>query len=375
MKKIFYLLFSVLFFISCGNKKSEQSDFIDGNYVHLSYAKNFTIQDFDHYQEIRVLNSLQDNKLFVKYYLVRDENTEVSSDGVKVKIPLKDVAVASVTHLEFLSLLGEIESITGICNPNLVYNKTVQQNFVEGIITDLGDSFSINVEKTIVLRPNALMMSGHSGTDANAERIRRAGIPLIYNNEWMESSLLGRAEWIKFVAAFFDKIEQADSIFSEIEYRYNEMKLKAQQVEKKPSIMAGYNFRGTWYMPAGRNFMNQLFQDAGGTYFYANDSSSGSLPLSLEMVLKNFADTDVWLNCNYSSMAELIKADSKHALFHPVKDGRVYNFNKRYLESTANDFWESAVARPDLLLGDVIAILHPEVLPDWKLVYASPLTP
>ena len=137
--------------------------------------------------------------------------------------------------------------------------------------------------------------------------------------------------------------------------------------------MAGSNFRGTWYMPAGRNFMAQLFADAGGSYFYANDTTAGSLPLNVESVLRDFANTDVWLNCNFSSIKELINSDAKHKLFKPVLSGQVYNFNKRLLPSTANDFWESAIARPDLLLSDVISILHPELLPGYETVYANKL--
>jgi len=93
----------------------------------------------------------------------------------------------------------------------------------------------------------------------------------------------------------------------------------------------------------------------------------------VETVLKNFAQTDVWLNCNFQSVSDLVKADSKHALFRPVVLKQVYNFNKRLLPSTANDFWESAVARPDILLSDVIAILHPEIMPGYELVYAEKL--
>ena len=126
-------------------------------------------------------------------------------------------------------------------------------------------------------------------------------------------------------------------------------------------------------MPAGLNFIALLFADAGGSYFYANDTTSGSLPLNVESVLRDFANTDIWLNCNFSSIDDLIKADTKHKLFKPVLSGQVYNFNKRLLPSTANDFWESAIARPDLLLSDVISILHPELLPGYETVYANKL--
>ena len=137
--------------------------------------------------------------------------------------------------------------------------------------------------------------------------------------------------------------------------------------------MAGSNFRGTWYMPAGRSFMGRLFEDAGARYYFATDTTSGSLPLNVESVLKDFAQTDIWLNCNFSSLTDLVKADSKHALFRPVTLKQVYNFNKRLLPSSANDFWESAIARPDLLLSDVIAILHPEIMPGYQFVYAEKL--
>ncbi|MHB9054571.1 MAG: ABC transporter substrate-binding protein [Paludibacteraceae bacterium] len=376
MKKTIYIIFSILLFISCVHKRpNNETAKQPNNQTNLTYANGFSIQNFNNYKKVTVFSPWKKGDVYARYYLVNDDKTEVPTDGVKVKIPVKSIATASVTHLEFLNLLDEIRSITGFCNPKLAYNEAVRQNFNTGKITDLGDPFSINVEKTLALKPDVVMMSGYNQTDANAQRLQQAGIPVIYNNEWMETTLLGRAEWIKFVAVFYGKGVLADSIFNGIEKSYNGMKSKAAKATTKPKIMAGSNFRGTWYMPAGQSFMGQLFKDAGGVYLYANDTTTGSLPMNVETVLRDFANTDVWLNCNFQSINELIKADSKHALFRPVRENKVYNFNKRILPSTANDFWESAVARPDLLLGDVIAILHPEIFPEWKLVYASKLTP
>ena len=122
-------------------------------------------------------------------------------------------------------------------------------------------------------------------------------------------------------------------------------------------------------MPGGSSYMAKMLQDAGAQYFYETDSTKGSLPLNVETVLNNFASADVWLNCNFNSIDELLAADSKHALFNAVKSGNVYNFNKRLLPSGANDYWESAVVRPDWLLKDLIAILHPQLFPDYELIY------
>ncbi len=369
-----FLCLAVLSVTACStgsNKTDVISDSADSSVI--VYAKGFSIRYFSDYTQVIVNNPWKSGLIYATYFLVKDTQTEVPEGGVKILVPLKTIAPASVTHYEFLHLLGELNTVTGICQADIVYNKKIKKGIEEGRITDLGDAFHINVEKVLQLSPSALMMSGYNQKDANLQRISQAGIPVIYNNEWMETSLLGRAEWIKFVAAFYDKSQLADSIFSNIENRYNDIKQKVTNIKDKPGIMAGSNFRGTWYMPAGRSFMGQLFADAGSRYFYSNDTTTGSLPLNVEKVLRDFSDADIWLNCNFATLDELIKSDSKHALFKPVQTRQVYNFNKRMLPSGANDFWESAVARPDLLLSDVIAVLHPEILPDYELVYAEKL--
>jgi len=367
------IVFTICSFISCGSKSTKTANAQPVDSLKLKYAEGFTIRYYRDYKEVIVYSPWVKGTEYARYYLVTDLKTETPSNGTKVKIPLKTLATTSVTHLEFLTLLGELQTITGVCSPKIIYNPVVLKRGGEGKIADLGDAFSINVEKTLQLRPEAVMMSGYNQNDPYAKRVSEAGIPVIFNNEWMETSLLARAEWIKFVGVFFNKEKQADSIFTNVDKRYNEIKEKAAAVKIKPNIMAGSNFRGTWYMPAGHSFMGRLFADAGARYYYSTDTTSGSLPLNVETVLKNFAQTDVWLNCNFQSVSDLVKADSKHALFRPVVLKQVYNFNKRLLPSTANDFWESSVARPDVLLSDVIAILHPEIMPGYELVYAEKL--
>ncbi|MFM2292942.1 MAG: hypothetical protein RIS29_2755 [Bacteroidota bacterium] len=341
--------------------------------MKLSYAKGFAVNYFPDYKEVIVYSPWVKGTVYARYYLVNDLKTQTPSNVTRVKIPLQTIAAAAVTHFEFLRLIGELQTVNAICSPELVYNAEIRKGFAEGKITDLGNAFNINVEKTLELKPNAVMMSGYNQNDSYGKRVSEAGIPVLFNNEWMETTLLARAEWIKFVAAFYNKEKMADSVFADIDKRYNEVKAKAAAVKVKPNVMAGSNFRGTWYMPSGQNYMGKLFADAGATYFYANDTTAGSLPLNVETVIKNFANSDVWINCNFKNLDELIKADPKHALFRPVKLHQVYSFNKRSLPSTANDFWESAVARPDLLLSDVIAILHPEIMKGYELVYAEKL--
>jgi len=377
MKKLSLCTFLILVLlnglVSCGSKTQKSEKAQSSDTLKLSYAEGFSIRYFNNYKEVVVYSPWVKGSEYARYYLVTDLNVKTPSNGTRIKIPLQTLASTSVTHLEFLSLLGELPTITGVCSPSIIYNPTVLRRVGEGKIANLGDAFSINVEKTLQLNPGAVMMSGYNQNDPYAKRVSQAGIPVIFNNEWMETSLLARAEWIKFVGVFYNKEKLADSIFSTVDKRYTEIKAKAATVKAKPTLMAGSNFRGTWYMPAGHSFMGRLFADAGAKYYFSKDTTSGSLPLNVETVLTNFSQSDVWLNCSFSSLNDLVKADSKHSLFRPVVLKQVYNFNKRKLPSSANDFWESAVARPDLLLSDVIAILHPELLPGYQLVYAEKL--
>jgi len=373
MKNILLTISVISVLFSCTPKKSTSDNGKPVDSLKITYAQGFEVNYFADYKEVIVYSPWEKGSVYARYFLVKDKSVKTPENGTKILIPLQTLAATSVTHFEFLRLLNELQTVNAVCSPDIIYNAEIKKRIGEGKIISLGDAFNINVEKTLQLNPEAVMMSGYNQNDPYAQRVSQAGIPVLFNNEWMETSLLARAEWIKFVAAFYDKEKTADSIFQQIDTRYNDIKTKAANVSRKPRIMAGSNFRGTWYMPSGRNFMGKLFADAGADYFYSNDTTAGSIPLNVETVLKNFAETDIWLNCNFKSIDDLIKADSKHALFHPVKTGQVYNFNKRLLPSTANDFWESAVARPDLLLSDVISILHPELLPGYQTVYAEKL--
>lgn len=372
LMKVWHFLLFILLISSCQNNSGgretsgkEKSD--------LRYAEGFRIIQHARYKELSVLNPWKSGEIYARYYLVDNDTVSVPSNGIKIRVPVSSIAITSSTHIEFLHLTGDLGKVTGVCSPELIYNEYLRNKFNQNTIESLGDAFNMNVEKTLNLKPDILIISGYNQHDTYAKRISEAGIPVIFNNEWMENTLLGRAEWIKFMAAFSEKDEIADSIFNVIENQYNNISKLAKEVHEKPSIISGSGFRGTWYMPGGKSFMAQLFNDAGGSYFYAADTTRGSLPLNMESVINHFSQADVWLNCSYDSMQELMNADKMHGLFKPVKSAKVYNFNNRKLPSGANDYWESAVARPDLLLSDLIYILHPDLLPGYRLVYAKAL--
>lgn len=370
MKYLLYIL-AILSLCACGNKtKKESSTIATAEKNSLQYAKGFDIFYTSNYKTIVVYNPWTDGEIQQTYYLVNNDTVQTPSDGIKILIPVDNVAISSSTHVEFLNLLGELSTVKGVCTPHLIYNDTLRSCYAASQIQSLGDAHNVNLEQLLHLRPDVYFAASYNQQDEQAKRLQQSGVNLVFNNEWTESSLLARAEWLKFVAAFFNKEQLADSLFAQIERDYLAASAIAQSVELRPTVMAGGNFKGTWYMPSGASYMARLFADAGADYFYKDETStSASLALNFETVLTHFHNADVWLNAPTVTLSALIQMDERHNLFRSAREGRVYGFYGRTLPSGANDFWESAVARPDLVLKDLIWALHPQLLPEYQPIY------
>ena len=374
MKHLLYILV-ILSFCTCGNKiKKETISLVTTEKVSLQYAKGFDIFYTGDYKTVVVYNPWNDGEIQQNYYLVADRDVKTPSDGIKIVVPVDNIAISSCTHVEFLNLLGQLSNVKGSCTPHLIYNDSIRSRYAAGQIQSLGDAHNVNLEQLLHLRPDVYFAASYNQQDEQAKRLQQSGVNLVFNNEWTEQSLLARAEWIKFMAAFFNKEQLADSLFSQIERDYLAASVIAKSVELRPTVMAGGNFKGTWYMPSGASYMACLFADAGADYFYKDEiSTSASLALNFETVLTHFHDADVWLNAPTITLDALYQMDSRHNLFRSAREGRVYAFYRRTLPNGANDFWESAVARPDLVLKDLIWALHPNLLPDYTPFYIMQL--
>ena len=370
MKKILYFIV-IAILCACNQSQKSQSQLpIPNDTLNVKYSDGFRLYYYDDYKLIEIYNPWVKNEIQQRLYLVSDEYVKTPSDGQKIVVPVQNIAISSSTHVEFLNLLGELSTVKGVCTPHLIYNDDIRSRYANGNIVSLGDAHNVNLEQLLHLKPDVYFVASYNQQDEQAKRLQQSGVNLAFNNEWTEQSLLARAEWIKFVAAFYNKEQLADSLFSQIEGDYLEVSAIAQSVSHRPTVMAGGNFKGTWYMPSGTSYMGRLFADAGADYFYKNEAStSASLALNFETVLNNFHNAEVWLNAPTATLNTLIQMDERHNLFRSAREGRVYAFYRRTLTDGANDFWESAVARPDLVLKDLIWALHPDLLPEYQPIY------
>lgn len=355
------------------NKASEEK----GVYLFsedISYATGFSIDYYKEYTKVTINNPWVDNQEPYKvYYLLKNDSIDIPDDGIKIKTPITSIAVNTFSYFEFLSLIGELGTVTGVTDGFRIYNPAVLEKIKNKQITDLGDPFNPNIEKTIALNPQAIISSAYAQMDNYSIRLNQTGFPVIYSLEWMENSPLARAEWIKMIAAFFDKKSLADSIFNDIENRYLEVKEIAKKIEQRRTIMTGDIFQGTWYVPGGNSFNAALYRDAGLSYQYESNNLSGSIGLDIESILTQFSNTDQWFGCQADSYAELTAKDSKYLLMQSVKQRQVFNNHNRTTPSGGNDYFESAIAHPDMMLSDLVKAAYPHLLPDHSFTYIKPL--
>jgi iron complex transport system substrate-binding protein len=204
--------------------------------------------------------------------------------------------------------------------------------------------------------------------------LANAGIPVIVNADWLETDPLGRAEWVKLMAALLNKEDEVNAKFSALEKEYNRIKDLAVKATVKPQVVVGMPFKGTWYVPGGDNYQTQLLRDAGAKYHWSDVAGAGSLALDFETVAPIALKADFWINMgNARSKAEIAAADQRYTRFNAYQKGTLYNSNKRLNDIGANDYWESGAVNPQLILADLVKIFHPELLPDHQLVYYKQL--
>lgn len=376
----FFILFlcPVFVFNGCQSGQKQNMTTVEkGVYLfseEIRYATGFSLDYYKEYTKLTINNPWLDNQEPYKvYYLLKTDSIDIPDEGVKINIPITSIAVNTFSYFEFLSLVGELETITGVTDGFRIYNSEILEKIKDGQILDLGDPFNPNIEKTIALNPQAVINSGYAQIDNYSIRLNQVGFPVIYSLEWMENSPLARAEWIKMIAAFFDKKSIADSIFNDIEHRYLAVKEIVKETDQNHTVMTGDIFQGTWYVPGGNSFNATLYSDAGFSYRYEDNDLSGSIGLDIESVLTQFGETDLWFGCETDSYAELAAKDSKYLLMHPVKQKKVFNNHNRTTTSGGNDYFESAIAHPDLLLSDLIKAAYTNVLPDYYFTYIKPL--
>lgn len=339
----------------------------------VNYATGFDVEYHKNYKLVTVKNPWRNAKTSFQYILVQC-GTPVPKDfqpSQVITVPINTVVSLSTTHLPHFAKLGVVDKLIGVSDTKRINTPEVILKNKAGKLAEVGSNDSVNIEKILDLNPDLVMTYGVENPQIDSHpKLIEAGLKVAINAEYMETSPLGHTEWLKFTALFFNQENIAQKIFNQISTKYESIASKLKPFQKRPTVFTGFNFKGVWYAPGCKSYVAKYLADAGYKYLCANDSS-GSIPLSFEDVFERAASADYWLNLSqdWQSLEDVIAEDNRYADFAAVKKGNVYNNNARLNNSGGNDYWESGTSNPDVVLSDLIKILHPEILPNHQLVY------
>lgn len=339
--------------------------------IELTYAQEFSVEYHDSYAVLHVTEPFPGGA--PEQYVLHRCGTPVPelsgdlADAPVVETPVTSLFSESTTHLAMIDELGQSGVVTGVANGGNVNTEAVRAGLDDGSVIEFSPNQSIDTELVIASHPGVYVTQGTE--DPAHQNLRNAGVPVVADVEWLEQSALGRAEWIKMFGALTGEEQRATEAFEKIEADYNDVKKRAEGTETT-TVLPGQMYEGTWSMPAGESYVASMLADANGTYAWADTTGTGSLQLDLEEVLAKAGDAPVWLRSDtVETLADVIADDPRYEQFAAFKDGNVWSNNLHVNDQGGNDFWERGVARPDLVLGDLTAILHPEAMPDHEFAF------
>lgn len=332
----------------------------------LRYAQNFQIEHFPTHRLITVKNINRSSQEHFHYALVPKKQAlpELPPKTLVVRTPIERTVVMATTFIGYLNTLGLNDKIIGTATPEFINTADVLEKVASGRIRTVQTGQSLDIESILLLRPDLILTSssGNPLFDVHPQ-LARTGLPVVLSASYMEAHPLARAEWIKFVAAFFDRDAQAAEIFEGIAQRYNALASKTQNLRDRPTVFCGAPYANVWHVAGGCSYTAQAIHDAGGDYLWADDRSAGGIPLDLERVFLKAGHADVWLNpSSYRSLDALFNADKRFQKFRAAETGMIFNNSKQFSPRGGNNIWERGIVHPDEVLADLIRIFHPDQL-------------
>ncbi len=337
----------------------------------IDHATNFTIEYKDSYQVLTVRQPTQGGAA-ESYVLLRcgapqPKLTGELADAPVVTTPVTSLYSGSTSHLGSLVALDQLDALTGVAAKALVSEKQVLDRVAEPGVVEYAAAGTVDAEAVVKGKPQVVITAG---TDDPAYAvIAAAGIPVLADAEWLENDPLGRAEWVKYFAALTGTEAAAQTFFGGVSAAYAAL---ADQVKSVPKVdvVPGQPYQGTWFVPGGKSFNATLIKDAGGSTAWAADTTTGSISTDVESVFAKAGKAPVWLaSTTWTTKAQALAEEPRFAQFEAFKTGNVWNAARDVTKSGGNNYYELGVVRPDLILGDLVAILHPDQEPGHEFAF------
>ena len=375
MRSCSVILFLALIMVACGNRQENINEFVSDVYTPV-YARGFSISGAEGKRStlLTVSNPWQGADSVVESLFISRDGEPVP-DGFEGQVIYGDAArviTMSSTQIAMLDAIGESRKVVGVSGLGFISSPGIRSR--RDSIGDVGYDSNFNYELIMSLDPDIVLLYGVNGASPVESKLRELDIPFIYIGDYLESSPLGKAEWMVALAEIVGRRDDGEKHFKEIAQSYNSLKeLVSNAVEDVPKVMLNAPYGDTWFMPAEDNYSVQLIRDAGGEYIYGRNRSGISVPIDIEEAYMLCSDADIWLNPGSAgTLAELAVACPKFTDTDCFRSGHIFNNTRRSTSGGGNDYYESGVVNPDMVLRDLVKIFHPGLVHE-EFVYHKQL--
>ena len=376
IKQVSIPLVIIIIISSCGGGSGEDRlrNNSTGMHSNINHAAGFEIEEFNGYRMLRVFDPWQGASNMTFEYVLADRQTVLPDrlpEGTLIRTPVESVICLSTTHLAMLDFIGVSEKITAVSGSRYIYNEELRRKIMANELPDIGYDINLDYELIIELQPDLIFAYGVGAeTRSYVNRLQDLGLNVVLIGEYLEQSPLAQAEWVKFVSHFFNSQNMAYEKFSSIEDQYTALKNFAGETTSRPKVLTGLPWRDSWFVPGGNSLFAALISDAGGEYLFSNNTGRENFPVDMETVFSKATEADFWINTGTAlSIEDIKKTDPRLAGLRPMVNNSVYNNNLRLNKDGGNDFWESGIINPHLILRDLINIMHPGILDNDELIY------
>ena len=342
-----------------------------GDTIALHYAQQLSLIQYKGYVQATLANPWKEGAVLHSYVLVpkgrvgdsllQHDAQLQAMEATVVRTPIAHAVVFTTSHCALLYDLHAQQALSGVCDLAYINLPDVQRRAKLSArntakVVDCGSSMQPDVECIMQLHPEVLLVSPFEQSGGFG-KLATLNIPIIETADYMETSALGRAEWMKFYGLLFGRAQQANALFAQVDSNYHALMAKAQQTREKVSAFTERKMGSVWYVPGGRSTIAQLLRDAQVTYPFADDTHSGSLALSFETVLNEAGNSDIWLikyNHHPNTRQALLAEDAGYAQFKAFQRGKVFG-----CDCAAVPYYEEVDFHPDRLLNDILQIAYP----------------
>lgn len=354
------IAYSFVFAVTGCQVQGGKSDVVEGDTL-TTKAQLLTIVDCGSYTFVDVENPWKEGATLQRYALVHRDSVvpeNLPSNATLVRVPIASAVVYSSVHAGAFHELGCVNAVTGIVDAEYYKIPEIVEGVEAGTVVDAGNSMAPSVEKIVELSPQAILTSPFQNAGHGA--IEKLGVPIIECADYMESTPLGRAEWIKLMGELLCKRKDATDIYNSVVEEYNALAERVKGVKDKPVVISEMMTDGVWFLPGGKSYMAQMYADAGASYPWRDDKSTGSLQFDFSTVYDKAYNADFWLIKSPEPNFSLKDLESKYPLnkkMEAFSNGGVYVIN-----TVETSFFEDFPFHPERLLREYIILFHPEVI-------------